>query len=78
MIYLNAPVSVLASRLEAFPEAEQRPTLTGKPISEEVAEVLAQRDALYRETAHYVVDASSTPDRVVTLILNALHLVAAS
>lgn len=78
VIYLNAPVPVLASRLEAFPEASQRPTLTGKPISEEVADVLAQRDALYRETAHYVVDASSSPDQVVALILDALHLVVAS
>lgn len=78
VIYLNAPVPVLARRLEAFPEAEQRPTLTGKPISEEVAEVLAQRDALYRETAHYIVDASAAPDTVVTQILNALRLVTAS
>lgn len=78
VVYLDAPVAILSRRLEAFPEAEQRPTLTGKPISEEVAEVLAQRDALYRETAHYIVDASATPDQVVTLILNALSLVTAS
>ena len=78
VIYLNAPVPVLARRLEAFPEESQRPTLTGKPISEEVAEVLAQRDALYRETAHYVVDASAAPERVVTLILDALHLATVS
>ena len=43
-----------------------------------MAEVLAQRDALYRETAHYIVDASATPDEVVTLILNSLSLVTAS
>ncbi len=78
VVYLNAPVPVLARRLEAFPEADQRPTLTGKPISEEVADVLAQRDALYRETAHYIVDASASPERVVTLILDALHLATAS
>ena len=78
VIYLNAPVPVLAGRLEAFPEADQRPTLTGKPISEEVADVLAQRDALYRETAHYVVDASTAPERVVTQILDVLHLATVS
>ncbi|MGL5698183.1 MAG: shikimate kinase AroL [Kluyvera sp.] len=78
VIYLNASVAELARRLEAFPEESQRPTLTGKPISEEVAEVLAQRDALYRETAHYIVDASAAPDLVVTQILDALRLVAAS
>ncbi|MGU3413130.1 shikimate kinase AroL [Enterobacteriaceae bacterium C23F] len=72
VIYLKAPVSVLAGRLEAFPEASQRPTLTGKPISEEVREILIQRDALYRETAHHVVDAACEPDEVVAQILAAI------
>ncbi|KNC95353.1 shikimate kinase AroL [Trabulsiella odontotermitis] len=78
VIYLNAPVSVLAERLEAFPEEAQRPTLTGKPISEEVHEVLAQRDALYRQTAHHVVDASGSPEQVVREILTALQVARAS
>lgn len=73
VIYLNAPVAVLAGRLEAFPEASQRPTLTGKPISEEVADILAQRDALYRETAHYIVDASASPEEVVARIMEMLQ-----
>jgi len=73
VIYLKAPVAVLAGRLEAFPEESQRPSLTGKPISEEVREVLAERDALYRETAHYVVDAACEPDEVVAQILAAIN-----
>lgn len=73
VIYLKAPVSVLAGRLEVAPEASQRPTLTGKPIAEEVREVLAQRDALYRETADHVVDAACDPDEVVAQILAALQ-----
>ncbi|WP_330985340.1 MULTISPECIES: shikimate kinase AroL [Enterobacterales] len=73
VIYLKAPVAVLAGRLEAFPEESQRPTLTGKPISEEVREILAQRDALYRETAHHVVDAACDPDDVVAQILSAIN-----
>jgi shikimate kinase len=72
VIYLKAPVAVLAGRLEAFPEESQRPTLTGKPISEEVREILAQRDALYRETAHFTVDAACEPDDVVAQILAAI------
>lgn len=72
VIYLKAPVAVLAGRLEAFPEASQRPTLTGKPISEEVREVLAQRDGLYRDTAHFTVDAACEPDEVVAHILAAI------
>jgi shikimate kinase len=72
VIYLKAPVAVLAGRLEAFPEESQRPTLTGKPISEEVREILAQRDALYCETAHFTVDAACEPDDVVAQILAAI------
>ena len=42
VIYLQASVDALIDRLEAYPQAEQRPTLTGKPIRDEVGEVLAQ------------------------------------
>ena len=34
VIYLQASVSALIDRLEAYPKAEQRPTLTGKPVRE--------------------------------------------
>ncbi len=46
VIYLQASVSALIDRLEAYPKAEQRPTLTGKPVREEVGEVLAQRSVI--------------------------------
>lgn len=78
VIYLNAPVPVLVERLEAFPQEGQRPTLTGKPISEEVSEVLAERDALYREAAHHVVDASRSPAEVAKNIATVLRLACAS
>ncbi|ARD62225.1 shikimate kinase II [Kosakonia radicincitans DSM 16656] len=78
VVYLCAPVAVLADRLEAFPEEGQRPTLTGKPISEEVSEVLALRDALYREAAHHMVNAAQSPDQVVSDIEAALQLARAS
>lgn len=69
VIYLNAPVSVLVNRPEEAPEEGLRPTLTGKPLTEEVQEVLEQRDALYREAAHYIVDATNEPSQVVADIL---------
>lgn len=78
VIYLCAPVSVLAERLEAAPEEGQRPTLTGKPVSEEVSEILAERDALYREAAHHVVDASLPPKQIVNNIITILRLACAS
>ena len=68
VIYLQASVSALIDRLEAYPKAEQRPTLTGKPVRE----VLAQREALYRDAAHHIVDATASPDRVVEQIMSML------
>jgi shikimate kinase len=38
---------------------QRRPSLTGKPIGTEVAEVLALREPLYRECATLVVDAGT-------------------
>jgi shikimate kinase len=78
VIYLCAPVPVLVERLEAFPEEGQRPTLTGKPVVEEVSEILAERDALYREAAHHVVDASLSPGQVVQHIVTVLRLACVS
>ncbi|MEY7104935.1 shikimate kinase AroL [Klebsiella pneumoniae] len=72
VIYLQASVSALIDRLEAYQKAEQRPTLTGKPVREEVGEVLAQREALYRDAAHHIVDATASPDRVVEQIMSML------
>ena len=64
-IYLSAPAEVLASRLQANPNAAQRPTLTGKSIAEEVAEVLAAREPLYRETATHILNAAATPKELL-------------
>ena len=54
------------------------PALTSRPLNEEVSEVLAERDALYREAAHHVVDASASPEDVVIQIITALRLACAS
>ncbi|TCW15113.1 shikimate kinase [Raoultella sp. BIGb0138] len=77
VIYLQASVSALIVRLEAYPKTEQRPTLTGKPVRDEVGEVLAQREALYRATAHHIIDATATPDEVVRQIMATLPGVSA-
>lgn len=77
VVYLSAPVAILVQRLEADSAQEQRPTLTGKPVSQEVAEVLAARDALYRQVAHHVVDASQGAPQVVAEVLRQLQRKAA-
>lgn len=78
VIYLHAPAAVLAARLQASAGQEQRPPLTGKPISEEVAEVLAVRDSLYRQVAHHVVQADQTTAQIVADISKLLPLLNAS
>lgn len=76
VVWLKASAQTLAGRLEAFPEEGLRPSLTGQPVADEIVEVLATRESLYREAAHYVIDAAGTPRQVVTDILQALSLVA--
>ncbi|MGB9097499.1 shikimate kinase AroL [Erwinia sp.] len=78
VIYLKAEAKVLAARLEAYPEQDQRPTLTGRPIADEMVEVLAARDALYQQTAHYVINAMQSPEKVVEDIIAMLSLARAS
>lgn len=78
VIYLQVEPEELARRLEAFPEEGQRPTLTGKPVSQEISEVLAEREPLYRQAAHHVINAARAPEQVVAAILAALRLAQAS
>lgn len=78
VIYLQAPAHVLAARLEAFPQDDQRPTLTGRPITDEMADVLAARDALYQQVAHHIIDADRPAKQVVDAILDALQYARAS
>jgi shikimate kinase len=78
VIYLHAEASILAARLEAYPEQAQRPTLTGRPIADEMVDVLAARDALYQQAAHYVINAMQTPEGVVEDIITVLSLARAS
>ncbi|MEA9390760.1 shikimate kinase AroL [Acerihabitans sp. TG2] len=73
VIYLHAHADVLARRLEAFPQDDQRPSLTGRPIVEEIAEVLLARETLYQDAAHHVFDAAVSPDGVVAAIVRQLQ-----
>ena len=66
VVWLQVPPRILAARLEQDPAS--RPSLTGKPISKEVEEILAIREPLYREVAHHIVDAARPPHVVATEI----------
>ncbi|MEC5317953.1 shikimate kinase AroL [Brenneria populi subsp. brevivirga] len=77
VIYLRVPAELLALRLESSPLAHQRPTLTGRPIAEEMADVLASREALYQSVAHHIIDATQEPHTVVANVMRILRLSAA-
>lgn len=52
-LYLCAPPFLLARRLKADPES--RPLLAGKNLADSLAELLAQREPLYQQTAQLTV-----------------------
>jgi Shikimate kinase len=70
VLYLSAPATVLAARLEAQPDHNSRPSLTGKSIALEVEDILKERDHLYRECAHHVVDAARETETIVREIIS--------
>lgn len=54
-VFLSLPVEVVAARLARNPEHGQRPSLTGKAVADEVADVMRERAPLYAEAARHVV-----------------------
>jgi shikimate kinase len=77
VLYLAADPEVLAGRLQADPLEAQRPSLTGKDVVEEVRDVLAQRENLYREAAHLVLDAGAGLDALADEALERLAVLGA-
>jgi shikimate kinase len=69
VVWLRASVATLARRLGDRLSVQRRPSLTGKPITEEIAEVLAVREPLYRDCATLIVDAEGErPEQVAKRI----------
>ncbi|MBU0946836.1 MAG: shikimate kinase AroL [Proteobacteria bacterium] len=57
VVWLTAELAILCDRLRMDRNSESlRPSLTGKDICQELAEVLVKRNPLYRELADIVVD----------------------
>lgn len=57
VVWLTAPAATLAARIGGdAASGERRPSLTGRPIAEEVAEVLAAREPIYRQCANVAVE----------------------
>ena len=73
VIYLSAPVAVLAGRLRKNGDAGKRPSLTGGAIADEVGQVMAERGPLYRACAHFIVDAAAAPEAVCSVVKSLLE-----
>lgn len=76
VIWLQAPAEVLARRLLDDPSTgSARPSLTGRPVVEELSELLARRETLYAEAADMAMDVSDlTAAEVVARILEQLSI----
>jgi len=71
VMYLEAPAALLAGRLahdRGIYTEQGRPSLTGEDPEQEMAQVLAERAPLYRESAHYTVDAAPPVQTVLEAI----------
>ena len=67
VLWLEAPLDVLRARLAN--DAAQRPSLTGAPVLDELAAVLAARTPMYAEVAHVRVDATLPLERLCVAAL---------
>ena len=73
VVLLTASAEALAARLQADPQHAQRPSLTGKSIEEEVAEVLRERAPYYAAAAHLIEDAARPVDEIVASVMRELE-----
>lgn len=66
VIWLTADIPTIVARIGGD---KQRPSLTGKTITDEVKEVLAEREPWYRETATFIFSTEAeTPETVVQAV----------
>lgn len=66
--YLTTSPDELIGRLLRSRDKSSRPPLSGLSFEDEVRSVMAEREPLYRETAHHMIDASLPPVRVARLL----------
>jgi shikimate kinase len=73
VVLLTASPEILIDRLARDSgTVDNRPSLQGNNVCSEVRTVLAEREPLYRETAHLIIDTgSSAPEEIIEFILQA-------
>jgi len=69
-VYIKTDVEILANRLMQDPNHDQRPSLTGKSIVDEIREVLEERESLYSGCAAFIADGAGTIENVCNQIID--------
>ena len=70
LFWLKASIGLIISRIATGTE---RPSLTGKSFTDEVAEVLERRTPIYQSAAHFEIDTEElTPEQVADSIIQHL------
>lgn len=74
-VWLTADPATILRRLEQDPDGgAQRPSLSGRPVADEVTAILAEREPIYRACADLVVDTTNrTAAEVAAAIRTALE-----
>lgn len=72
IVYLDASVELLEKRL--WEDVGSRPSLTGVHPAKEIAQVLAEREPLYREIANLVLFVDDSAERMCNSIVQAILL----
>ena len=68
-VYIRTDVEILANRLQLAPNHDQRPSLTGKSIVDEIRDVLDERESLYSGSAIFIADGAGTITSVCNQII---------
>lgn len=72
IIWINTSCDAILKRLAREPLAEQRPSLTGRPLEVETRDIVASREPIYRECCHFEVSGDEPPEVVCQSILSCL------
>ena len=73
VVYLMADVPLIISRLGRNPGNSQRPSLSGKPLEEEVLDCFREREPLYMMLMDYSVPAELPVEEIVDLVAEYLQ-----
>ncbi len=72
IIYLQASLETLITRLSDDPNTAQRPSLTGQTLLNEMQGVLTEREPLYLQCSDIIVDAGLSISEIIKIILTKL------